>query len=667
MHPPRRPAAERNGWVRACFLASLLLGSCGGGGGGGGDPGGSIAPPGAGGPGPELRLTDVAFSPAFLTAGDPLTVSDTVANDGDQAASNFQVGVYLSADALVTPSDVLLGFRTIASLAPKATSTGGGTLTLPLTTPSGTYWIGAVVDDQDAVQESNEADNTRAATGTISVTAAPLPDLVGASIAFQPLVVVAGNAIVVTESVANTGSAAANGVVVGVYLSSDATITAADVLLGFRSLAALDIGETSAATATFSVPANTLAGLYRVGVLVDDVQAHVEPDESNNALVAPVVLQVDAPPRPDLVPSGVAFGPATLDAGDALAISDAVLNQGLVDAGPFRIGVYLSSDATITKSDLPIGARFLPRLEVGVSSSISGGSFTVPIDTPGGAWFVGVLVDDLGAVAEMDEGNNALAALGKLQVKVPPAPDLAPTALSFSPTSVQPALGEKVTATDTIQNIGVLPAGPFRVGYYLSSNPVVTQGDLLVGSRAISALAVGESSTASTSFALPTGVGPGSYFIGVIADDEGAVLEVQEKNNALTSAVPLDVIAAPMPMPELVMESVSFSPKTVPAGGVVQIQEVVRNHGTLSASSFHVGVYLSSDANISTADILLGQRTVPGLAIGFGSATSAPYTIPPGTPPGTYHVGAVCDVANQIAESVETDNALAAVGTIAVN
>ena len=41
----------------------------------------------------------------------------------------------------------------------------------------------------------------------------------------------------------------------------------------------------------------------------------------------------------------------------------------------------------------------------------------------------------------------------------------------------------------------VVNAGAFRVGYYLSGNPLISTNDILIGSRMISALSVGDSST----------------------------------------------------------------------------------------------------------------------------------------------------------------------------
>ena len=643
------------------LAAVVVCCSCGSGGGGGVVPGGGI------GQGADLEPTDLSMTGTGLIAGESFTVTDTIENRGNQTATGFQVGVYLSTDAFVDVTDVLLGFRTIGSLGPAMSSTGGGSLTVPLATPSGNYFVGTIADDLNTVPEPDEGNNLLVASTMLSVTAAPLPELSVVDVSYSPVTVDAGMPIQVTESVVNNGSLAASGVVVAVYLSADTTITSADILLGFRTLVSLDIGAGSMFTGQLTVPSNLIAGAYNVGVIVDDGDANVESNETNNTLIAPFKLQVNAPPRPDLTPSGLSFSPNTIESGQLLQISEAITNQGAVDAGPFRAGIYLSADPLITPSDTLLSVRTLPGLMQGVSSTLSGATALIPQETSGGIWYVGIYVDDLAAVVEENESNNGLAAFGTLTITVPPAPDSIVTALSFTPGAITPSLGDQVTITDTVKNQGVVNAGAFRVGFYLSTNPVVSKGDIFLGSRSISALAVSDSTTGNTVITLPQGLGPGSYFLGAVTDDESVLFEVFVSNNTFTAPTPLDVIAGPTPMAQLKAESLSFSSGTVSPGGLVQIEDIVRNLGTISAGQFKIGLYLSLDETIDGNDILLGERTVVNLPINFGSAASAPYTIPTGTAPGPYRVAVSNDYLLQIPESDEDDNILVAPGFLTVN
>jgi lectin-like protein/CARDB protein len=97
----------------------------------------------------------------------------TVQNIGNATAvAPFSHGYYLSADSIITTGDLLLGTEsTVASLAPDASqSFGARTLTIPVNTPPGNYFIGLLADRTNAVAEGRE--NNNAARVALTVTAA---------------------------------------------------------------------------------------------------------------------------------------------------------------------------------------------------------------------------------------------------------------------------------------------------------------------------------------------------------------------------------------------------------------------------------------------------------------------------------------------------------------
>ena len=86
-------------------------------------------------------------------------------------------------------------------------------------------------------------------------------------------------------------------------------------------------------------------------------------------------------------------------------------------------------------------------------------------------------------------------------------------------------------------NIGGTAAGAFRIGLYLSTDATITTADLLFAWCPKSSLAAGSSvSCSSPSIPIPSSVAPGTYYIGMIADDQYAVTESDETNNALTAS-----------------------------------------------------------------------------------------------------------------------------------
>ena len=110
------------------------------------------------------------FQLASTTAnpGDKINVKYTVSNTDVSAADGFRVGFYLSADSAINPKkDILLDSQTIKSLA-GYTLTSELTQKLTLPNVNNDFWkqgktkdfyLGMVVDDLNAIGESNEKNN----------------------------------------------------------------------------------------------------------------------------------------------------------------------------------------------------------------------------------------------------------------------------------------------------------------------------------------------------------------------------------------------------------------------------------------------------------------------------------------------------------------------------
>ena len=124
-------------------------------------------------------------------------------------------------------------------------------------------------------------------------------------------------------------------------------------------------------------------------------------------------------PAPDLLTTSLT-APSTVAAGSEVSIVAHVHNQGSVDAGPFRLGFYLSADPDITPDDIWFAAcTYDSGLSAGGSETCSR-NFPIPFRVSPGRYFMGVIVDDLDRVAEKSETNNArVADSGSIEVLVP--------------------------------------------------------------------------------------------------------------------------------------------------------------------------------------------------------------------------------------------------------
>lgn len=97
-------------------------------------------------------------------------------------------------------------------------------------------------------------------------------------------------------------------------------------------------------------------------------------------------------------------------------------------------------------------------------------------------------------------------------------------------------------------------------------------------------------------------------------------------------------------------------PATAGAGFAVTLNETTGNIGAEPVGGTSTRYYLSSDSFIGLGDVLIGGRSLAGLAPGGSSAGATSVTIPAGTADGSYFIVARVDDLNQAAESNEGNN-----------
>jgi CARDB len=112
--------------------------------------------------------------------------------------------------------------------------------------------------------------------------------------------------------------------------------------------------------------------------------------------------------------------------------------------------------------------------------------------------------------------------------------------------------------------------------------------------------------------------------------------------------------------PDLTAAFDHVSNTTIAAGGSTSVDFWLVNFGKAAAAASTSGLYLSTDATITTADTLLTTVASPGLTAngtaGYYDHQTVSLTLPGNLAPGTYYIGGVADSNNTIAESNETNN-----------
>ncbi len=317
---------------------------------------------------------------------------------------------------------------------------------------------------------------------------------------------------------------------------------------------------------------------------------------------------------------------------DLASIGDKTVNEGQL----LTFTVFASDmdgDAlTYSASGLPAGAVFDAATQVfsWTPSFTQSGSYSVTFDVSDGTFSVSETIT--------------------ITVVDVPMPDLVMTQIS-GPASA--ATGTKVDLVNTVKNKGVSSAGSFYVGFYLSTDAVITTSDTYLGRRSVSGLAAGAKKSATTSVMIPAALAAGTYYIGAIADCNNARAETDETNNALAGNTITLTIGA-----DLVVSAIN-GPASTTRGTSVSLADTVTNQGTGSSGSSYVGFYLSTDAKITKADTRIGRRFVSALAAGASSSATTNVTIPATAPVGTYYIGAIADYTNTAKENNETNNARA--------
>ncbi|RTQ53178.1 T9SS type A sorting domain-containing protein [Hymenobacter gummosus] len=247
---------------------------------------------GGGGTGaPDLLVQQPTASPLTLGAGSALSVGSIIRNQGTNDASSSSVGYYLSTNTILDAGDVLLGTSTGGLLAAGATANRSGSFTVPAATAAGTYRLLVVADPQNTVTESDEQNNVTVFASSITVTAAGV-DLAVSQLTVLPSPVRAGGTIAVTAFHENLGTAAAAAHTIGVYLSTNTTLDAGDVLLTSSSVGSMAAGfGITRVLSGISIPSGTAPGPYFVLFVADSQNAVSETNEQNN--VASLALRVD--------------------------------------------------------------------------------------------------------------------------------------------------------------------------------------------------------------------------------------------------------------------------------------------------------------------------------------------------------------------------------------
>ncbi|MEU8660791.1 discoidin domain-containing protein [Actinoplanes philippinensis] len=211
--------------------------------------------------------------------------------------------------------------------------------------------------------------NTGAPSGQVAElqvigTAAPNPDLTITSTAYAPAAPVETDAITASATVRNAGTASSAASNVNFYLGT--------AKVGTVAVPGLTAGQSQ--TVSTSIGARD-AGSYQLSAKVDEAGAIFETNEANNTWTHPSALVVTPVSSADLVASAVTWNPGTPAAGNAVAFSVTLKNQGsaATSSGAHGVTLTILNGSTTVRT---LTGSWTGTLAAGASTVLNLGSWT---------------------------------------------------------------------------------------------------------------------------------------------------------------------------------------------------------------------------------------------------------------------------------------------------
>ncbi|HEX5204011.1 MAG TPA: CARDB domain-containing protein [Actinoplanes sp.] len=233
----------------------------------------------------------------------------------------------------------------------------GNTVTIPVS--------GTAADLRLSFTANTGAPSGQVAELQVIGVAAPNPDLTVTGITSTPAAPVETDAVTLSATIRNGGTAASGATNVNFYLGT--------TKVGTASVAALAAG--ASATVSVNIGARD-AGTYALTAKVDESNTVVELNEANNSYTSSSSLIVTPVSSSDLVASVVSWSPGNPSAGNTVTFSVTIKNQGSAASASGAHGVTLSvlSGSSVIKT---LTGSYTGVLAAGASSpALSLGTWT---------------------------------------------------------------------------------------------------------------------------------------------------------------------------------------------------------------------------------------------------------------------------------------------------
>jgi len=169
--------------------------------------------------------------------------------------------------------------------------------------------------------------------------------------------------------------------------------------------------------------------------------------------------------------------------------------------------------------------------------------------------------------------------------------------------------GQTVSMEITFENNGEKNTENVHVGFYLSTNHIISSSDTLLGTDDGYVLTRNSPYEVTESVTIPVSTAPGDYYLGAYVDHDNLVPEQTNSNNV--AYYPITVLPAP---PDLTVPFTNPDDSTLLPNQPFSIISLVRNDGDGPSAATSLRYFRSTNAIISLSDSWVGADGINGLA-----------------------------------------------------
>jgi PKD repeat protein len=358
----------------------------------------------------DITVTNTSVSPSAVTCGNSVDVSVDHVYSGNQLDTDlptFDLDYYLSTDCNLSANDILLGDETSGLGSDDPVNSESATLTIPLGTSAGNFYILFVGDADNELAESNE--NNNIACESLTVSCSPNGDDI--FVANQNLslsIIEAGTRVVASADHSFSGLTPRDNLpsfYLGFLISNNCDLDPTDIFLddAVSSLGSDDPVESESFNLT--IPGNLAIGTYNMLFVGDYRDDLLEEDEINNIVCQQFQVTMS---QADVYIANLNSSNSQVEAGTSIQISCNQIYNGTTEDSHlpnYEVAYFLSNDCQLDESDILLDSD---DSDIGSDDPINEESETVniPIETQAGNYFLLFHADHRNELFENDEENN---------------------------------------------------------------------------------------------------------------------------------------------------------------------------------------------------------------------------------------------------------------------